>query len=337
MQNLPLYTNIEFQNIFNFLKETWTFPNGFTNDDVYHILKTVYDEGLKAGNDFCDSQKLNDLVIKLKNSRNKFLDKNHSDIMEFDSLHNLLICFKGGQSFFDENSKKDFNSFYDKKVKECFKSVYLSLNQSYLYPKGYGLNSNKSYKEIREIYNEHDDLGYWDKTNNGESEESLRLSKFKGVIFKKLAAFDFVFSTSLHNVLYSDVCQGRSPLKSLVMDIFNYGINVSEYNNTIDTFNYFKSLKIKNEFYREKIEIPDIPFLKACLKVNKYETLEVLSDDRLSSFQLLKKDFEILSVEDKILYKELEDAKKINKIRVLLLSFVSHEKENIKLSEFMSL
>lgn len=111
-------------------------------------------------------------------------------------------------------------------ARESRKATRDALHNVILYakPKGYGDLEGKSYKEIVDIYQDFDDFGYYD----GERDRQSKLASVSKASHP--GSMPFQERVALHNIVYSDVNQGRRPHTELLSSIYAHGWMCQETN-----------------------------------------------------------------------------------------------------------
>lgn len=317
MKNPSIYTIInieeELNSIVSFLKQTWSFPKVFSDQDIFNFVKEPFYSGLEITKNSYPASKLNSFIRKeLKEKHNKNAENNFDDFLLYDGFN--FMCRNLMASVSDLNlsiSHQDFEKVQSKEIKKAKKLI----NYLDIIPKSN--NDNRSYYEIRKDFEDHDTFGYFDKNDNGKTLSEIRKDLFQGHFFEGLRSFGLVDGTAIHYILQSDVNQGRKPLNELITAIISHASYISEQNNLAECFNLLKNIEIPTDFSHNEIDLPEHPFFKLCKK-NNTETFEKLTDEKKSTIIKMKEDFEKLSDEDKIKIKEEKDKEIKAKMKELL-------------------
>lgn len=324
MTNKMINTETELLNVVDFVKQTWVLPN-FTDEELISFIRIPFEAGLEGGKNWCKNTKLSLKLHEVYSERCSYLKKEHDEFLLYDGydhmIHSILDGFKKLENSATENW--DYCKFCSQYISQARKII----GRRKIHPKPYGQLKNLSYKKIREDFEDFDTLGYWDKDNSGQSQEDKEKSLFKGIDFEHSP---FISRITLHNVLQSDVNQGRNPLHELISAIITYGLNIAEYNNTAGAIEVIKSIKLPNEFQYSLPELPKHKFLQACYYVSENEfqtrTLELEQ-------QIIENKKKINSLTPEELAKRKEEQRKgMNEMLDKIINEVKSEEKNTKKS-----
>ena len=266
MTNYHIDTEKELLNLVDYIKKTWILPQTFSEQDLISFVRAPFEGGLVGGQDWCKNVTLS-LTIHdhLYDPRNEYLEANHDDFSFNDGYYHMIRCISDGYRKLERAALENWS--YEKFCRPFIKNARKVLNGESLSPKPYGYCTGLNYDDLREKFEDHDDLGYWDKDDNGLTQADKEKTLFKGQLIQQAGSFDFIGRTTLHYVLQSDVNQGRDPIHELVAAIITHGLNVAEFNNTAGAIEFVKTIQMPNEFQYTIPELPDNRFLKACYHV----------------------------------------------------------------------
>lgn len=326
--NKTIDTETELLNIVYFLKKTWVLPN-FTEDALISFIRTPFEAGLKGGENWCGNTKLSLKIYDILEERDLYLDKEHDSFQLFDGYYQMISSISDGLRKLEKNGIEnwDYSRFCSQYISQAIKIV----GKQKIHPKPYGQLKDFSYEKIEEDFEDFDTLGYWDKDSNGQSQEDKENSIFKGIYFENSP---FVPRITLHNILQSDVNQGRDPLHELISAIITYGLNIAEFNNTVGAIDVIKSIKLPDSFSYDLPELPNHKFLQACYYAGN-RTFKKLNSEIKEDICKHKKHMKSLTQEEITAIKE-ENNKSFNNMINSIMNNTEKEKtvkNNLTLSE----
>lgn len=303
MKKPNIYTIInieeELNSIVLFLKETWAFPSNFSEQDIFNFVKEPFYAGLNITKNSYPASEMSRFIRKeLKEAHNQNAKNKFEEFSFYDGFSFMCRNLISSVSDLDVNlSHEDFKTVQSKEIKKAKKLT------NYLEILPISHNNNKSYLDIRNGFEDHDSMGYWDEFQDGKTLSEIRKDLFQGHFFQGLRSFGLVDGTAIHYILQSDVNQGRKPLNELITAIVNHASYISEQNNLAECFNLLKEIKIPDEFSSEEVQLPEHPFFNLCKK-NYMEKFEKLTNEKKSTIIKMREDFDNLSEEDKVKVEE---------------------------------
>ena len=244
-----------------YLKKTWVFPVAFSNDDIIDLIREPFEIGMKYTEKsfaFFNSETslhFYDLMDKRKSKSDDYL------AVFTDAYYNLLFSLQTKTSTFYNAFFKEFN--YSNKCKPSIKLAREKVNTGTVCPKGYTCHGEQDYEQIKLVFNDFDTFDYYEGEN---SEYKKQKSLFKGDPLKNCSSFPIIERIALHNVLESEINQGRDPLQTLISTVLTHGMQLQDINNTNEIFNIIINLNVPKKLSKEKIDIPDNDLLSFLIK-----------------------------------------------------------------------
>jgi len=259
MTNKMIDTEAELLNVVDFVKQTWVLPN-FTDEELISFIRIPFEAGLEGAKDWCKNHELFFAIYNLYNYRSGFPKKEYNQFLMYDGYFQFIESIADGFRNLQEVALNDWN--YEKFCQPYISQARKLIKNKKIHPKPYGKLAGTSYKKLREDFFDFDTLGYFDdKEENGMTQHDKEKSLFKGIFFENSP---FIQRITLHNVLHSDINQGRDPLTELFHAIITYGLNIAEFNNTVGAIDVIKSINIPDNFCYDLPELPKHKFIQAC-------------------------------------------------------------------------
>lgn len=255
-------TEKELLNIVEYIKKTWILPENMNKEELTALLKIPFEAALNIGNNWCKNTKLTLAIYDLYEQRYSYLKKEHNEFLLYDGYYQMISNILDGLKKLEESALLNWN--YEKFCDSYISQARKQIGNKKLHPKTYGELKNLSYQKARDQFEDFDTLGYWDKDENGLTQEDKEKALFKGTLFENLGSFNFIGRTTLHYILQSDTYQGRDPLNELISAVITQGLNIAEFNNTVGAIEIIKSFELPEIFQKELPELPEHKFLKAC-------------------------------------------------------------------------
>lgn len=252
-------TEIELQNLVEYLNQTWVFPDNFSNEKLVNLIEIPFKAGLEAAKDWCKDSNLCFALYDLLDERVEYIEKEHEDFLLYDGFYQMLNNLIDGLRTLEKASTKNWS--YDKFCRDYIVQARELIGDQQLHPKPYGSLIGLSYDKIREDFEDFDTLGYWDEDDKGLTQEDKEKSIFKGFHFD---SSNFIGRTTLHYILHSDINQDRDPLKELIMAVIAHALEVAQFNNTVGAFETVKEIKLPQKFMYELPELPKHKLLIDC-------------------------------------------------------------------------
>lgn len=257
----------ELKAILEFVRATWDIPAELSEESFVFIITNAFNTGLEAGANWYDNTDFSlEWHDQLWEKRNDFLDREENkDLYFHDGWKYVISCVSRGHDALKRQGKGKFR--YETFMGPILRVARKVEGALKLSPKGYGQYEGKSYQEIRDAFEDHADLGYWDDAYKGDMTRSeYEEDTFKGHTFETCGSFPMVGRMALHYVLQSDVNQGRGPMQELLSAIATQGLNVAEWNNIAGATEIIPTLaeQMTDEFAQEVPELPDNEFIKKC-------------------------------------------------------------------------
>lgn len=305
--NEVINTEQELDHIVQFVKTTWSFPVCLSDSDIFELIKKPFDAGIKIGSTLYPSNQIiktiSDLLIK---PHLEFLNIKHEHLIKYDGFQHTLKNLIVGSYSIQMERERCFNP--SEEYLNQTKIARKFLNNKLLTPKGFGINKNKSYSQIKKDYDGSSSLDYWDKNENGLSEFDNRKALFKGHCFTRVRSPKFIDAISIHNVLYSHVEQGQTPLSVLISEIVRCASEIAEYNNTIEPLKLLSLIEIPKTFQYDIFQHPQNKYLDACFRVADKQFTPLTSELEIT-LNNQKLEYDALNSEDKRLFDEAKKTK----------------------------
>ena len=258
MTNKMINTEAELFNIVDFIKQTWVLPN-FTDEELISFIRIPFEAGLEGAKDWCKNNDLSFAIFDLYDERVEFTEKEYNQFLTYDGYYQMIRAISDGFRELEKAALKDWN--YEKFCKPYINQARKLIKNQKIHPKPYGKSTGVSYKKLRQDFVDFDTLGYFDEEENGSTQHDKEKLLFKGICFEESP---FIVRIALHNVLHSDINQGRDPLTELFHAIITYGLNIAEFNNTVGAIEVVKSINIPDNFCYDLPELPKHKFIQAC-------------------------------------------------------------------------
>lgn len=282
-------TEDELTKLFSFIKETWIFPDHFSNNDIFKFIEKPFNAGILLGKELFQADKFVEKIEKeLLDKHTSFLNKEYAHIVYYDGFNHLINNIIAGSYLIQKDKEQSIDCEANYIIQTNIATSFL--NGKKVEPKLFF--QDKSYLDILEIF-ESDDV--FDQI---EKEEDTKQILFHGLNTK---TFDFKSRTSLRFVLENNFRQKRTSLSSLIIAIIHQAMDIAEHNNLVESIELIKLFNLPTDFQFKLTECPNSPYLMDCVKAINRPFFPITKDfaDQIKTNQ---EKYEALSDSEKKLF-----------------------------------